>query len=99
MRVDLGKTADTPELQQTRNSGAAATPQTTGRTQVTADTATLSETQNRVQALATQVAQLPEIRQEKVAALGRLINQGKYQVTAEQTAESILSAIAIRPAA
>src|SRR5277367_4772840 len=98
MRVDLGKAAEGPELQQTRNSGAAASPEGAGRTQVAGDTATLSETQTKAQALAAQVAQLPEIRQEKVAAVGRLINQGKYQVTAEQTAESILSAIVIRKA-
>ena len=99
MRIDLGKAAEAPELQQTRNSGAAANPQGAGRTQVAGDTATLLEAQTKAQALAAQISQLPEIRQEKVTALGRLINQGKYQVTAEQTAESILSAIAIRPAA
>jgi anti-sigma28 factor (negative regulator of flagellin synthesis) len=52
-----------------------------------------------VQALAAQVNELPEIRQEKVAALGRAVQSGNYQVTPEQTADALLSELRTRPAA
>ena len=63
-----------------------------------ADTAEISPDQVRVQSLAAQVNALPEIRQNKVEALGRAIREGTYQVSAEQTAAAMLSELA-RPAA
>jgi flagellar biosynthesis anti-sigma factor FlgM len=58
-----------------------------------ADRAQLSADQVKVRALSTAVLQLPEIRQEKVAALGEQVQRGNYQVGAEQTAEALLTAL------
>ena len=43
-----------------------------------------------VQALSAAVGQMPEIRQERVAALSQMISQGSYQVSAEQLAEALI---------
>jgi flagellar biosynthesis anti-sigma factor FlgM len=63
------------------------------------DSARLSQDQGRIRDLASQVNQLPEIRQEKVAALQRAIEQGSYRVTPGQSAEALISALQIRSAA
>jgi len=57
------------------------------------DSAELSSAQGRVSALATAANQLPEIRQDKVAALAKVIAQGTYAVTPEQTAAALFSAM------
>ncbi|MGH9502235.1 MAG: flagellar biosynthesis anti-sigma factor FlgM [Terriglobales bacterium] len=41
--------------------------------------------------LAAQIKQLPEIRQDRVAAIANAIRNGTYQVSPEQTADAILS--------
>ena len=43
--------------------------------------------------------QLPEVRQDKVAALQRAIQEGSYQVTPGQAADALMSAMQIRTAA
>lgn len=63
------------------------------------DTAKLSQDQGRVQDLASQVQQFPEIRQDKVAALQQAIKEGSYSVTAAQSADALISAMQIRSAA
>jgi len=70
-----------------------------GNPAVAGDTAELSGDQVRAQALAAQVNQLPEVRQEKVDALGLAIRQGSYDVSAEQTAEAMLGEMQSRFAA
>lgn len=42
-------------------------------------------------ALTAAVGQVPEVRQEKVAALAGQVRSGTYQVSAEQTADAMLS--------
>jgi|SRR5208282_5001697 flagellar biosynthesis anti-sigma factor FlgM len=64
-----------------------------------ADTAKFSGDQGRVQELASQVNQFPEIRQDKVAALQRSMQDGSYEVTPSQSAEALISAMQIRSAA
>ena len=54
------------------------------------DRAELSPDQVRAQSLASQANDLPEVRQEKVNALGQAIQQGRYNVTPEQTAEAMM---------
>ena len=54
------------------------------------DRAQLSPDQVRVQSLTNQANDLPDVRQEKVNALGLAIQQGHYNVTPEQTAAAIL---------
>lgn len=63
------------------------------------DTAQLSTDQVRVQALAAQANAVPEIRQEKVAALGRALRDGSYQVSPEHTADALISELLSRSAA
>lgn len=60
------------------------------------DTAQLSTDPVRVQSLAAQVNSLPEIRQEKVSALGQAVRDGSYQVSPEQTAEAVMSEMVAR---
>lgn len=55
------------------------------------DRAELSMDHARVAALATQVSNLPEIRQEKVNALSDALQSGEYNVSPEQTAAAMLS--------
>jgi flagellar biosynthesis anti-sigma factor FlgM len=64
-----------------------------------ADSAQLSTDQVKVQALSAAVLQLPEIRQEKVAALAAQVQKGNYQVGAQQTAEALLTALTTNRAA
>jgi flagellar biosynthesis anti-sigma factor FlgM len=55
------------------------------------DTATLSTGQDTVAALAAQVNQVPEIRQDKVAALAESVRTGNYAVTPRQTADAVIA--------
>ena len=63
------------------------------------DTAKLSTGQSAVQALAANVNDVPEIRQERVAALAKALREGSYQVTPEQTAEALISHVMQAPMA
>jgi len=58
---------------------------------LSSDTAKLSTSQSAVQALAAKVNDVPEVRQERVAALAGAIRDGSYQVTPEQTAEALMA--------
>jgi len=61
------------------------------------DTAKLSTGQRAVQALAAKVNEVPEIRQERVAALAQAVRDGSYQVSPEQTAEALISHVMQSP--
>jgi len=63
------------------------------------DTAQLSTDQARVQSLLEQVNSVPEIRREKVAALGKAVRDGTYQVEPEQTADALIAEMFARSAA
>ena len=100
MRIDLNASIpEAPDPGQSTKSGSqvgSGSPTAEGSAGATA---TLSPFQGRVQELASQVNQLPEIRQDKVAALQQALQGGSYRVTPGQSAEALLSAIQIRPAA
>jgi flagellar biosynthesis anti-sigma factor FlgM len=66
---------------------------------VAGDTAEISGDAMRVQSLATAVQQLPEIRQEKVAALSLAVREGRYEVSPEQTADALVAEMQSRFAA
>jgi flagellar biosynthesis anti-sigma factor FlgM len=91
MRIDLntsiGQASNSGELTKAslRSSVAPAS------SDVPADVAKLSPDYVRAQALAAAVSELPEIRQDKVAALSEMIRSGNYAVTPEQTAEAMVS--------
>lgn len=63
----------------------------TGQTSLGRDHAELSMDHARVAALATQIYNLPEIRQERVAPLSNAIQNGNYDVSPEQTADAMLT--------
>lgn len=54
----------------------------------------LSPEKNRVNALSAQVRNIPETREEKVAALRSAVEQGNYNVSNEQTAGALMSEMA-----
>ncbi|MFZ0284597.1 MAG: flagellar biosynthesis anti-sigma factor FlgM [Terriglobales bacterium] len=64
-----------------------------------ADSAQLSTDRSQLQTLSAAVLQLPEIRQDKVAALAGQLQKGSYQVSPQQTAEALLSALTAQHAA
>jgi len=55
------------------------------------DQAQLSGAHTQVQALATLVAQLPEIRQEKVQALRLAVGSGQYQIRPHEVATALVA--------
>ena len=55
------------------------------------DSSELSSAQANVPALAATVNQLPDVRQEKVAALAQLVRNGTYSPRPEQAAEALMS--------
>jgi flagellar biosynthesis anti-sigma factor FlgM len=94
MRIDLNTsiapTSDPGELSKSSlrsSSGPAGS-------EVPGDVAKLSPDYARVQALTAAVSQLPEIRQDKVAALAEMIRSGNYAVSSEQTANALVSHMA-----
>jgi flagellar biosynthesis anti-sigma factor FlgM len=100
MRIDLNAIIpEAPDPGQSAKSAAQATSGSSSPGLAGGDTANLSQDRGRVQQLAAQVIQLPEIRQDKVAALQRAIQEGSYQVTPGQSAEALISAMQIRSAA
>ena len=100
MRIDLNTgVGQTVESQQAASAAKNAQTATANESRG-ADTALLSTDQVRVQALVAQVNSLPEIRQEKVAALGRAVRDGSYKVSPQNTADALLSELLARaPAA
>jgi flagellar biosynthesis anti-sigma factor FlgM len=63
------------------------------------DQADLSGGHVQVQALAAQVLQFPEIRQEKVNALRQVVLNGSYQPSPSQTAGAVFTHMLEPPAA
>jgi flagellar biosynthesis anti-sigma factor FlgM len=60
------------------------------------DHAEFSRLHSRAEVLTAQVNQLPDVRQERVAALANAVQNGTYQVSPEQTADAILSELHAR---
>jgi negative regulator of flagellin synthesis FlgM len=100
MRIDANN-----RLRETGDAGSAgqasqrATSGAAGQSLLGNDTAELSTDQVRVQSLAAEVNQLPEVRQEKVAALSSAVREGTYNVSPEQTAEAMVAEMQSRFAA
>jgi flagellar biosynthesis anti-sigma factor FlgM len=99
MRIDLNaNVGQTPDAGSAGKAGSRAV-SGAGSAVPEADSAQLSTDQVKVQALSTAVLQLPEIRQEKVAALAEQVQKGSYPVSVEQTAEALLAALTTNRAA
>ncbi|HUI77603.1 MAG TPA: flagellar biosynthesis anti-sigma factor FlgM [Bryobacteraceae bacterium] len=93
MRIDLNaNVGQTPDAGQTGKAGSRVAPGV-GNAAAEGDRTQLSTDAGRVQALSAAVLQLPEIRQDKVAALAEQVQKGSYQVGAVQTAEALLTAL------
>jgi len=96
MRIDLiVRVPDTPDSGPTKANARAAE----ASSSLAADTAKLWTDHNRVAALSAKVNHLPEIRQEKVAALAKKVREGSYQTTPEQTAAAMIGHLVIAPLA
>ena len=98
MRINLNpKTQEATVGQATQPS---TRPSTAGGAPViTGDTAELSLEQAKVQSLTAEANRVPDVRQDKVAALGLAIQQGSYDITPEQTAEAMIGEMQTRFAA
>jgi len=94
MRIDLnsgvGQTRDTVATSQSH----LRTPSATVRDEAPTDVTNLSPDYQRIQELTGMVNGLPEIRQDKVDALGVMIRNGTYDCTPAETAEALLSHMA-----
>jgi|SRR5208282_3448416 len=97
MRIDPNQfpvNVQPENVDQTKNrvaqqSDAAATP---GNSQLgVEDTFQLSGTLGQVQQLKAQLAQTPDVRSERVAALRQQVQQGTYKPTNEQIANAMVS--------
>ena len=91
MRIDLNRSI--PGAQGSEESSrASARPASTGKgIEPAADAAEVSWGRASVQALTASVHQLPEIRQERVAALSQMIRSDTYRVTPEQMADALIT--------
>jgi flagellar biosynthesis anti-sigma factor FlgM len=89
MRIDLNPMPASESAQRVAQNAAAVSSETAGSAALAPDQAQLSSSHVQVQALAAQVAQLPEIRQERVVALRQTLQNGLYRPDALQTAQSI----------
>lgn len=96
MRVDLNNVSPGENAQGVQSTARAGGSQ--GNTKPANDGADSSDHLSAT-SLTNTVAQLPEVRQEKVAALAERVRNGQYQVSAQQTADAILSQIRQRQAA
>jgi flagellar biosynthesis anti-sigma factor FlgM len=94
MRINLNpgspEALDGAKLASTSDARSTASPPS-GDDLASSDTAELSLDHARIGALAAQVNNLPEIRQEKVAALATAIRNGTYDVSPEQTADAMVT--------
>jgi flagellar biosynthesis anti-sigma factor FlgM len=101
MRIDSNQTP--PPLPESARAGtpnpASGDARTSTSNALGEDQAQLSGTHIQVQALAAQVLQLPEIRQEKVDALRQLVLGGSYQPSSSQVAEAVFAHMLVSPAA
>ena len=97
MRIDLNaRTSQVPE--QASSESARATSRTQQSTGNAEDQATVLNAV-RVSSLAAQVGQMAEVRQAKVDALARSIQQGRYHVSSDRIADAMLSERMAKPVA
>jgi flagellar biosynthesis anti-sigma factor FlgM len=92
MRIDLNPGVQQPDPAE--SSKASLRPLADAEKPEAADTATFSADYVQAQNLAGMVNQLPELRQDKVAALSAAIRSGTYSVTPDQTAGAVLGYMA-----
>lgn len=100
MRIDPNQVAQRlPENNLSGNQGASNQSRTSVSNPLGEDQAQLSGAHAQVQALAAQVAQFPEVRQEKVSALKQVVADGSYRVSSKQVAGALFDHMVAKPAA
>ncbi|HTZ96946.1 MAG TPA: flagellar biosynthesis anti-sigma factor FlgM [Terriglobales bacterium] len=91
MRIDLGSSSFLP----TEGPGAARkgtlSERPNGASAPESDSAKLWSGPSSIAALTAAASQVPEVRQDKVAALADLVQSGSYKVSASQTAEEMVA--------
>jgi flagellar biosynthesis anti-sigma factor FlgM len=88
MRIDPNtRTPDLPDNKVANRPGSSGR---TAEAHSASDKASLGN-YNRIQELSAQLQQMPEDRQSRVEALAQAIREGRYDVSPEQIAHSILS--------
>jgi negative regulator of flagellin synthesis FlgM len=87
----IGLRSDLASGESIASSSSAARPAQTAGKDDYGDAAQLSSSSLAATTLAAAASQVPEIRQEKVAALAEQLRAGTYEVSPEQTAEAMLS--------
>lgn len=104
MRVDPNQVSQ-PLLESARSSNAEAAssqPQSASSSALASvlgeDQASLSSIPGQAQALASQVAQLPDTRQQTVNALRQAIFGGSYQTSATKISEALFAHLLVTPA-
>jgi flagellar biosynthesis anti-sigma factor FlgM len=96
MRIDLNaRTPEASDAGRPAKAGSRAAG-SKSREAVGSDQAEVSLGQARTRALEVQAHRAPEIRQDKVEALARVIRDGTYEVSPEQTAEAMISEMLAR---
>ena len=94
MRIDPNTKVSGPQnSEQIDKAGSRITSAALQRELLGEDQAHFSPDQARVRGLAAEANRLPEIRQERVAALASAVRNGTYNVTPEKTASAILDHI------
>jgi flagellar biosynthesis anti-sigma factor FlgM len=101
MRIDLGQAAQPlPENDRTGKPGASnAETRPAASSSRGEDQAQLSGGHAKVHALAAEVLQFPEIRQEKVNALRQVVLEGSYRPSPNQVADAVFAHMLARLAA
>jgi flagellar biosynthesis anti-sigma factor FlgM len=98
MRIDLhSKTPQAADSEKPTRHAASAPPSAAStRPELGSDEARLSLEHTRVQSLVASAHRLPEVRQEKVDALQRAVDNGGYNVSSEQVAEAMFAEMQAR---
>jgi flagellar biosynthesis anti-sigma factor FlgM len=101
MRIDPNPQAQpAPESAPNSNpSSAGNAPSSASSNALGEDQASLSGAHVQVQALATEVLQFPEVRQEKVNALRQVVADGSYKPSSDQIADAMFAHMQATPAA
>jgi flagellar biosynthesis anti-sigma factor FlgM len=100
MRVNPSQGAQPlPESDRTSNQNPGSNNRSSGTSPLGEDQAQLSGGYVQAQTLAAQVAQFPEIRQEKVNALRQVVLDGSYQRSSKQVAGALFDHMVMKLAA
>ena len=91
MRFDgIGQVPDGQSPERTDPSGSSSHKGGESRTKAITDQTQLSASQSRVQDLKAELTRLPDVRQERVAALRQAIGNGSFHPSDQQLADAIL---------